>query len=66
MIGTALANIFDALDFQGDQGLVTVDTPDVGHGRAYVWQEISEQAPVGCRIFPRERASRVLQGTANR
>lgn len=51
MIGTALANIFDALDFQEDQGLVTVDTPDVGHGRAYVWKEVREKLQLDAAYF---------------
>ena len=51
MIGTALENVFDALDFLDDQGLVTVDTPDVGHGRAYVWQEISGKLQLDAAYF---------------
>ena len=51
MIGTALANVFDALEFQDDQGLVTVDTPDVGHGRAYVWQEIRDKLQMDAAYF---------------
>ena len=51
MIGTALANILDALEFQDDQGLVTVDTPDVGHGRAYVWQEIRDKLQMDAAYF---------------
>ena len=51
MIGTALVNVFDALDFLDDQGLVTVDTPDVGHGRAYVWQEIRDKLQLDAAYF---------------
>ena len=51
MIGTALANILHALEFQDDQGLVTVDTPDVGHGRAYVWQEIRDKLQMDAAYF---------------
>ena len=51
MIGTALENVFNALDLLDDQGLVTVDTPDVGHGRAYVWQEISGKLQLDAAYF---------------
>ena len=51
MIGTTLENVFNALDFLDDQGLVTVDTPDVGHGRAYVWQEISGKLQLDAAYF---------------
>ena len=51
MIGTALASVFDALEYQDDQGLVTVDTPDVGDGRAYVWQEIRDKLEIDAAYF---------------
>ena len=51
MIGATLANILDALEFQDDQGLVTVDTPDVGHGRAYVWHEIRDKLQMDAAYF---------------
>ena len=51
MIGTALANILDALEFQDDQGLVTVDTPDVEDGRAYAWQEIRDKLQMDAAYF---------------
>ncbi|MXX53417.1 MAG: hypothetical protein F4Z35_05655, partial [Dehalococcoidia bacterium] len=51
MIGTALANVFDALEFLDDKGLVTRDTPDVGNGRAYVWQEIREKLEIDAAYF---------------
>ena len=51
MIGTALANVFDALEYRNDQGLVTVDSPDVGDGRAYVWQEIRDKFEMDAAYF---------------
>lgn len=51
MIGTALTNVFDALEFLDDKGLVTADTPDVGHGRAYVWQEVREKLEIDAAYF---------------
>ena len=51
MIGTALATVFDALEYQDDKGLVTVDTPDVGNGRAYVWQEIRDKLQMDAAYF---------------
>ena len=51
MIGTALANVFDALEYLDDQGLVTVDTPGVGNGRAYVWQEIRDKLHIDAAYF---------------
>ena len=51
MIGTALKNIFEALEYQHDQGLVTVDTLDVGHGRAYLWQEIRDKLQMDAAYF---------------
>ena len=51
MIGTALANVFDALEYLDDKGLVTVDTPDVGDGRAYVWQEIRDKLQIDAAYF---------------
>ena len=51
MIGTALANVFDALEYVDDQGLVTVDTPDVVDGRAYVWQEIRDKLQIDAAYF---------------
>ena len=51
MIGTALADVFDALEYQDDQGLVTVDTRDVGDGRAYVWQEIRDNLELDADYF---------------
>ena len=51
MIGTALTNVFDALEFLNDKGLVTADTPDVGNGRAYVWQEVREKLEIDAAYF---------------
>ncbi len=51
MIGTALAMVFDALEYQGDQGLVTVDSPSTGDGRAYIWQEIREKFGMDAAFF---------------
>ena len=51
MIGTALSNVLDALEYRDDQGLVTVDTPNVGDGRAYVWQEIREKFEMDAAYF---------------
>lgn len=51
MIGTALTNVFDALEFLDDKGLVTADTPDVGNGRAYVWQEVREKLEIDAAYF---------------
>ena len=51
MIGTALTNVFDALDYRDDKGLVTTDTPDVGNGRAYVWREIREKLDIDAAYF---------------
>ena len=51
MIGTALANVFEALEYLGDQGLVTVDTPDVGDGRVYVWEEIRDKLQMDAAYF---------------
>ena len=51
MIGTALGNVFEALEYLGDQGLVTVDTPDVGDGRAYVWHEIRDKLEIDAAYF---------------
>ncbi len=51
MIGTALANVFNALEYLDDQGLVTVDTPSVGNGRAYVWQEIRDKLHIDAAYF---------------
>ena len=51
MIGTALTNVFDALEFLDDKGLVTADTPDVGNGRAYVWQEVREKLQIDAAYF---------------
>ena len=51
MIGSTLANVFDALEYLGDKGLVTVDTPDVGDGRAYVWQEIRDKLQIDAAYF---------------
>lgn len=43
--------VFDALEYQGDKGLVTVDTPSVGDGRAYIWQEIREKFGMDAAYF---------------
>ena len=51
MIGTALANVFDALEYRDDQGLVTVDAPDVEDGRAYAWQEIRDKLQMDAAYF---------------
>ena len=51
MIGTALLEVFDALEYEGDEGLVTVDTPDVGYERAYVWQEIRDKLEMDAVYF---------------
>ena len=51
MIGTALANVFDALEYLDDKGLVTVDTPDVEDGRAYVWQEVRDKLQMDAAYF---------------
>ena len=51
MIGTALTNVFNALEFLDDKGLVTADTPDVGNGRAYVWQEVREKLEIDAAYF---------------
>ena len=51
MIGNALINVFDALEFLDDKGLVTADTPDVGNGRAYVWQEVREKLEIDAAYF---------------
>lgn len=50
-MGTALTNVFDALEYLDDKGLVTVDTPDVGNGRAYVWQEIRDKLDMDAAYF---------------
>ncbi len=51
MIGTALTNVFDALEYRDDKGLVTTDTPDVGNGRAYVWREIRDKLEIDAAYF---------------
>lgn len=51
MIGAALTNVFDALEFLDDKGLVTADTPDVGNGRAYVWHEVREKLEIDAAYF---------------
>ena len=51
MIGTALANVFDALEYRDDKGLVTVDAPDVEDGRAYVWEEIRDKLQMDAAYF---------------
>ena len=51
MTGTALSNVFDALDYLDDQGLVTVDTQDLGDGRAYVWQEVRDKLQMDAAYF---------------
>ena len=51
MIGSALTNVLDALEFLDDKGLVTVDTPDVGDGRAYVWQEVRDKLQMDAAYF---------------
>ena len=51
MIGTALENVLDALDYRDDEGLVTSDTPDVGSSRAYVWQEIRDKLQMDAAYF---------------
>ena len=43
--------VFDALEYQGDQGLVTVDTPYIGDGRAYIWQEVREKFAMDAAYF---------------
>ncbi len=51
MIGSALTNVLDALEYLDDKGLVTVDTPDVGDGRAYVWQEVRDKLQMDAAYF---------------
>ena len=51
MIGSALTNVLDALEFLDDKGLVTVDTPDLGDGRAYVWQEVRDKLQMDAAYF---------------
>ena len=51
MTSAALKNVFEALDYRDDKGLVTVDTPDVGDGRAYVWHEIRDKLDVDAAYF---------------
>ena len=51
MIGSALDNVLDALEFRDDEGLVTTDTRDVGHGRAYLWQEIRDKLEMDAAYF---------------
>ena len=51
MIGSALTNVLDALEYLGDKGLVTVDTPDVGDGRAFVWQEVRDKLQMDAAYF---------------
>ncbi len=51
MIGSALTNVFDALEYLDDKGLVTVDSPDIGDERAYVWQEIRDKLQIDAAYF---------------
>ena len=51
MISNALKNVFDALDYRDDKGLVTADTSRVGDGRAYVWQEIRDKLDLDAAYF---------------
>ena len=51
MTSAALKNVFEALEYLDDKGLVTVDTPDVGDGRAYVWHEIRDKLDVDAAYF---------------
>ena len=51
MIGSALTNVLDALEYLDDKGLVTVDTPDVGDGRTYVWQEVRDKLQMDAAYF---------------
>ena len=51
MIGTALANVFDALEYTDDQGLVTVETSEVADERVYVWQEIRDKLQMDAAYF---------------
>jgi SAM-dependent methyltransferase len=51
MIGTALAIVFDALEYLDAEGLVTVDSTDVREGRAYVWQEIRDKLQIDAAYF---------------
>ncbi|MCY4393096.1 MAG: N-6 DNA methylase [Chloroflexi bacterium] len=51
MTGAALTSVLDALDYRADEGLVTSDTPEVGGGRAYVWQEIRDKLQIDAAYF---------------
>lgn len=51
MIGAALANVFEALDYRQDEGLLTVESPDVQDGRAYIWQEIRDKLQMDAAYF---------------
>ena len=51
MTGATLTGVLDALEYRHDPGLVTVDTPDVGDGRAYVWQEIRDKFEIDAAYF---------------
>ena len=51
MIGTALANVLDALDYRDSDGLITVDTPQISDERAYAWQEIRDKLQMDAAYF---------------
>ena len=51
MIGTALENVLDALEYLDDPGLLTVDTPDFADDRTYVWHEIRDKLEIDAAYF---------------
>ncbi len=51
MIGTALNNVFDALEYLNAEGLVTTDSTEVQEGRDYIWQEIRKKFQIDAAYF---------------
>ena len=51
MIGSGLQHVFSALEYQGDKGLLTIDSPPVEDGRAYVWRELRDKFTIDAAYF---------------
>ena len=47
----ALTDVLDALDYSGDSGLLTSDTPPLDDGRASMWQELQDKLQVDAAFF---------------
>lgn len=51
IIGPSLIDVFTALEYQDDKGLVTTNTADIESGRIFVWEEVSTKLEMDAAYF---------------